>query len=120
MSNFKFSGKGDKVWDPDSLRRALVKDFPGCKTVQEAIELERSRLKGDNPPPIPPLTEVSETTPIYDLTRDALKAIEAEFDPIAKYPPEIVRQLAEKQLKTAQDVIEWRDAWLTLIRSKNP
>jgi hypothetical protein len=124
--DFKMNGKANQVWDGDSLKRTLVRDYPGASNVQEALAQARAKQDPNEHIPFPcetktktPVTDVPVPATDYEIMRDCIKAIEAVFDPVAKYDPEIVSQLAKGTLETAEDAIKWRDGWLDLIKEHN-
>lgn len=42
--DFKYKAYKNQVWDKDSLKRVLLRDYQG-KTLQEALEHERVRIR---------------------------------------------------------------------------
>lgn len=113
MSHFKFNTFKGHAWDSESLKRTLVRDYPGAKTLQEAVSMAKSKPAQV----IEPKLEEKKENPLTELYRTAVSEIEKVYDPLANYCPETVKELATKPLKTSQDVISWRDRWLDLIRS---
>ena len=103
-----------EVWDSESLKRTLVRDYPGAKSLQEAVSMAKSKPAQVKEPV---LIQEKEEDPLTETYRTAVLEIEKVYDPLANYCPETVKELATKPLKTSQDVISWRDGWLDLIRS---
>lgn len=119
MTDFKFNGKGSNVWDKDSLRRTLVRDYPGASNVQEALSKARELLSSETKTSTP-VTDVIAPPTDYEIMRDCIKAIEAVYDPSADYDPLVVAELSFLPLKTPADAFKWRDAWLELIKQHSP
>lgn len=54
MSDFKYKSRLGKTWRQDALETALVRDYPGCKTLLEALNLAKEYQRLDTPPKTQP------------------------------------------------------------------
>ena len=104
-----------EVWDNESLKRTLVRDYPGAKSLHEAVSMARTNPAKTSEPSLKEYRE----NPLTEAYRTAVLELEKVYDPEAPYDPEKVKELAAKPLKTVQDVISWKEAWMTLIETHN-
>lgn len=118
MSEFKFQGKGNQVWDKDSLKRALVRDYPGARTVQEALA-QAIKEKKEIPKTENSLTEDSDPALIFEQAKRAIEAVFDENVDYEKLYPDKYQEIAQIELKTPSDVFKWQALWLELIDEHN-
>jgi len=104
-----------EVWDSESLKRTLVRDYPGAKSLHEAVKMARTNPAKTSEPDL----KENKENPLTEAYRTAVLELEKVYDPNAQYDPEKVKELAIKPLKTVQDVNSWKEAWLALIESVN-
>ena len=115
MSRFRMNSYRGEVWDSESLKRTLVRDYPGAKSLHEAVRMAKTNPAKTSEPDL----KENKENPLTEAYRTAVLELEKVYDPNAQYDPEKVSELAVKPLKTVQDVISWKEAWLTLIESVN-
>lgn len=64
--DFKYKSRLGQTWREDALEIALARDFPGCKTLQEALQqarLKPTTLEPINAPLIKPQDEIEPSRP---------------------------------------------------------
>lgn len=96
-----------------SLKKVLLRDYPGAKTVQEAIQLARK----DNPIINQRAAQVMDE---YQTMHNAIDQITKEclnFD-IETLDLSVRDRLSRMKLNTTEDVLSWRDEWLRLLRGE--
>lgn len=141
MSEFKFNGYKNQVWDGDSLRRTLVRDYPGANSLQEALEMakkERSPRESlddamrdherfeeiPKTSPKPSLTEVSvkEDDPLLLAMRIAIAAqVEAQNahpDWQMRVTGDDLVRTARMPISTVAEIKAWGEACVKLIQDK--
>lgn len=99
-----------KHWPKDSLKRTLVRDFPGSKSLQDALK-KTIELKNQTAAQ----TTKDET---YEAVRQIIKEIEllletVSFESIAIHKRESLALLPLTSLGEAE---VWRDAWKKVVQ----
>jgi hypothetical protein len=105
-------GKDSDQWPRDSLRRTLLLNYPGCKSVTEALELARKPSSSNQRPP--------ELTKEYESMRKAIIDIANVLDGynIDLLDPRLREELARMPLKSLEDVEAWKQSWLGIIENR--
>lgn len=104
--------KFDK-WPKEALRLTLMRDYPGCKSVREALEKARSRLK-NQPQKSPDIkfelrdlhVEQLQMRQIIDAVTKRLECVD-----IDRIPFKVKEHITRMPLTTLDEAQAWRDAW---------
>lgn len=131
MTDFRFNGKGNKVWDKDSLKRTLVRDYPGAQSLQEAVAMARNNgietkadvKNPDNPEikPTPLSTAVidSEIDPVALAWRNAVAGQERAEDAHPNWRQSVsledLQRVALMPVRTVEEINAWSQACIDLI-----
>lgn len=103
-------------WPEGSKERALVRDFPGCKTVAEALKkaiTQKQNVIPEESSEIKP--ELADTSLIMkEAVLDIEKALNGRD--IEKGCPVVRARMSAMPLNTKEDILKWRDAWLKVIK----
>lgn len=103
-------GKDSDQWPKDSLRRSLLLNYPGCKSVVEALELTKKTSSQNQRP-----TELSEE---YKSMRQIIIDIENLINgyDIDLMGPELRDELKFMPLKNIEDAVKWKENWFRVLR----
>lgn len=93
----------------EDLKKLLLVNYPGCKTVSEALEKEKKNRIPSPPQDLPSLTPV-------DVLRTAILDIQNHlnnFD-IDFMDQELRLSLSKIPLDSVENITRWRDEWLKI------
>ncbi len=102
-----------KCNNKDSLKRALVRDYPGAGSLQEALAQARGKPYSE------PVIIPDNSDNVINTYRSAVSEIEMVYDHTQDYDSASVARLALGLLQDARSIDLWRDGWLSLIETHN-
>lgn len=94
------------LWPKESLKRALLRDFPGCSNSLEAL---KKVIESKNQT----ATQVPQQEDLPELLRTVIKSLEelqSQVD-VDLIPLETRSILAELPLTTREEILEWESRW---------
>ncbi len=101
-----------KDWPEGSKERFLLRDFPGCKTLAEALK-EETLKRQDSLNPKSSLT----TEEIMTRATALLKTASEGFD-YKSMSLEDEAKMAAMPITTVDEINAWTKAWLTIFKKK--
>lgn len=100
-------GKDSNYWPKDSLKRSLLLNYPGCKSVLDAFHLTK---QSGNTTSLK-LPSINED---YVLMRDVIIELTSKID----FDIDELDVKTKESLANISDPVLWRDSWLDVLRSR--
>ncbi len=98
------------LWPADSLKRTLLKDYPGCKTAAEAV---KKAIQDKN--------QTASQTPKEEDLGDVMRAAIREVEELQKgIDLDLIFQKTREELQSMplnskEDITLWKNAWVREI-----
>lgn len=106
----------DITWPAEALRRTLLRDFPGCKTANEAVKkvmLNRTKDQSPAGTPVKALTDVEAVLWAIIEISDRAQAFDIDL-----MNQDLRKKLAEMPLTNRAELKAWTLAWFDVMENK--
>jgi hypothetical protein len=107
-----FTSKRVIVFKKDSLKKTLLMNYPGCKSAVEAFEFAKSQK----------IETASQASEEYESMRQIIIDVELAingFD-IDLMDGSLRAELRDMPLRTLDEAVLWRDAWIRTMKRLLP
>jgi hypothetical protein len=120
MDNSEWRKKQKEHWPDGALERSLIRDYPGCKSVLEALSRALSSKQPVQPNVTPTEVSVKESElDRYLALRESIRTVEHfihnGFDTWS-VDEETRKRLNEMPINSIAEALLWRDCWKAEIK----